>query len=205
MSKAHADNILSLYERHAHTWAKRRAKWLLDKTWFDDFIIHLSGEPHECTVLDLGCGTGEPIAAYLMQNGCKITGVDGAATMISIARSAYPDQEWINADMRNLPTFEPFYGVIAWHSFFHLTPEDQRPMFETFARLCRPLAPLMFTSGTGLGEVIGEFEGEPLYHGSLAPEEYRSLLDENGFDVLKHDEEDPNCGGSTIWLARKRS
>lgn len=205
MDKTYADNILSLYERHAHTWEKKRSKILFEKIWFDTFISMLMDKDAGCSVLDLGCGTGQPTAAYLIENGCDVTGVDGASAMISIARAALPDQNWIKADMRKLPVLSPFHGVIAWHSFFHLMPEDQRAMFETFGRLCRPLAPLMFTSGTGLGKAIGDFEGEPLYHGSLSPQEYRSLLDANGFDVIKHVEEDPTCGHSTIWLACKRA
>lgn len=66
-----------------------------------------------------------------------------------------------------------------------------------------PGAALMFTSGPSHGEAIGTFEGEPLYHGSLDPEEYRSLLAENGFAVAAHAVEDQNCGGHTIWLARR--
>jgi hypothetical protein len=38
----------------------------------------------------------------------------------------------------------------------------------------------------------------PLYHASLDPAEYRSLLDRNGFDVVSHVVEDPDCGGHTI-------
>lgn len=60
----------------------------------------------------------------------------------------------------------------------------------------------MFTSGPAHGEAIGTFEGEALYHGSLAPEEYRTLLAENGFAVVDHVVEDPSCGGHTIWLAQ---
>jgi hypothetical protein len=61
----------------------------------------------------------------------------------------------------------------------------------------------MFTSGPSQGEAVGSFEGEPLYHGSLAPEEYRALLAEHGFSVVAHVVEDASCGGHTIWLARK--
>ena len=42
-----------------------------------------------------------------------------------------------------------------------------------------------------------------MYHASLDPEEYRSLLSENGFQVLRHVVEDPACGGATVWLAQK--
>ena len=57
----------------------------------------------------------------------------------------------------------------------------------------------MFTSGPTYGEVIGTFEGEPLYHASLDSGEYRALLNATGFEVVKHTVEDPACGGHTIW------
>ena len=78
-------------------------------------------------------------------------------------------------------------------------------MFETFNRLARPGAALIFTSGTTLGATIGTFAGQPLYHGSLDTTEYRQLLPANGFDVVEHIENDSACGGATIWLARKIS
>ena len=61
----------------------------------------------------------------------------------------------------------------------------------------------MFTSGPQHGEVLGEFEGEPLYHGSLDPAEYRALLEENGFAVVAYVEADRSCGEHTIWLAQR--
>ncbi|KRC71672.1 hypothetical protein D3C87_157050 [compost metagenome] len=54
-----------------------------------------------------------------------------------------------------------------------------------FRRLAAPGAVLMFTSGPALGEAIGEFEGKPLYHGSLDGGEYRGLLAANGFEVVR--------------------
>jgi hypothetical protein len=60
----------------------------------------------------------------------------------------------------------------------------------------------MFTTGTHAGEAIGTFKGEPLYHASLDPDEYRELLDQHGFDVVSHVAHDPGCGGRTIWLAQ---
>lgn len=105
--------------------------------------------------------------------------------------------------MRKLPPLGRFHGLIAWHSFFHLKPEDQRPMFEVFGRHSRPGAALMFTSGTTHGGAIGTFAGQPLYHGSLDSDEYRRLLHSSGFEVIRHIENDPACGGATVWLAKK--
>jgi len=95
-----------------------------------------------------------------------------------------------------------FAGILAWDSFFHLHMDDQRAMFSRFAAHALPGAPLMFTSGTGLGEVIGAYCGEPLYHASLDRSEYEQLLASNGFSVLLHQVEDPDCGGHTIWLTK---
>jgi hypothetical protein len=49
---------------------------------------------------------------------------------------------------------------------------------------------------------MGEFAGEPLYHGSLASAEYREMLTRLGFAVLEHRVRDSECGALTLWLAR---
>jgi hypothetical protein len=107
-------------------------------------------------------------------------------------------------DMRLLSLAQRFHGLLAWNSFFHLCPEDQRKMFPIFRSHAATKAALMFTSGPSHGEVIGTYQGEPLYHGSLDEDEYRLLLDQNGLDVVSHVAQDPTCGGSTIWLAQLR-
>lgn len=195
-----ADTVIDIYQKNAAAFARQRSRTLVERAWLDRFADALPPAGRE--VLDLGCGTGQPIAQYLIRRSCRITGVDGAAAMIDRARGRFPDQRWSVEDMRALPPLGRFDGLIAWHSLFHLTPAAQRPMFATFRRLCRPGAPLMFTSGTELGEAIGTFEGRRLYHGSLSPEEYRQVLRDNGFEVLRHVENDPACGGATVWLAR---
>jgi len=51
---------------------------------------------------------------------------------------------------------------------------------------------------------MGEFEGEPLYHASLSPDEYRQRLADNGFAVIEVMFEDPACGGHSVWLCQAR-
>jgi hypothetical protein len=123
--------------------------------------------------------------------------------MIELARGNFPGGRWQIADMRTLSLGQRFQGVIAWDSFFHLTFDDQRRMFPVFAAHAAPGAPLWFSSGPRHGEAIGNLHGEPLYHASLDPEEYRTLLAANGFSVVAHVAEDPACGGHTVWLARR--
>jgi hypothetical protein len=86
----------------------------------------------------------------------------------------------------------------------HLTPENQRSMFPLFRKHSAPNAALLFTSGSVDGEAIGEYGGEPLYHGSLSSAEYTKLLVHNGFATVSHVAEDIACGRHTIWLAQLR-
>ena len=124
--------------------------------------------------------------------------------MIELCRARLPEHEWRVADMRQLSLGLAFDGVLAWDSFFHLSPNDQRSMFPVFAHHAAPGAALMFTSGPSSGEAIGSFEGEPLYHSSLDAADYRDLLAQNGFALVAHKAEDPDCGGHTVWLAQRR-
>ncbi len=75
-------------------------------------------------------------------------------------------------------------------------------MFAVFRDHAAPGAALMFTSGPRAGVAMGEFEGEPLYHASLDPDDTRALLAAHGFAVVSTMPEDPACGAHTVWLAR---
>ena len=197
LTMAH-DRIIELYERHAADFDRDRGRTLQEKPWLDRFLAYV---PAAATVLDLGCGMGEPIAAYILNSGRELTGVDSAPSLIRIARTRFPQAEWIVGDMRRLALPRRFAGIVAWDSFFHLHADDQRAMFARFADHAQPGAPLLFTSGSSEGEAVGTYRGEPLYHASLDSSEYEALLRANGFEVRAHVVDDPQCGGHTVWLA----
>ncbi len=196
-----ADRIVGHYERHAREWDadRRRVGWT-DRPWLDRFADLL---PVGGSVLDLGCGGGVPVAETMMARGFHVTGVDASPTLIGFCRERMPEQEWIVADMRGLSLGRRFDGVLAWDSFFHLKPDDQRGMFEVFARHAAPGGCLLFNGGPAAGEAIGSYRGDPLYHASLSGEEYAELLTGAGFAIVHHAAEDPAAGGRTAWLSRR--
>lgn len=193
------ERIVGLYEENAAAWDRLRGRELFERPWIDRFIGEL---PPGGTILDLGCGSGEPIGRHLIEQGFAVTGVDSSPSLIAICRERFPAAEWGVADMRTLDLDRRFDGLIAWHSFFHLSPDDQRPMFARFAAHLKPGGTLIFTSGHGAGVRVGEWQGEPLYHASLDPAEYEALLAGSGFALLDRRLRDPECGEATIWLAR---
>ena len=197
-----ADQIIGLYRRHAQAWAYLRGSELQEEVWLEKFFQLM---PARGSVLDIGCGSGKPIGQYLFDKGCAVTGIDSSPELIEISRRNLPDCDWLISDMRDLQLDKKFNGIVAWNSSFHLTPNGQRQMFPVFERHAEPAAALMFTSGPSHGDAIGEFEGEALYHSSLDSEEYRTLLDRHGFEVIDHIVEDERCGLHTVWLCRYRT
>lgn len=198
MHRPGPEAILATYERLGPAWARRRRKSLFERPALERFLAAMPGP----RVLDLGCGSGDPLALYLAGRGCRITGVEGARSMVRLFREALPGHRAVHADMRGLRLGERFDAILAFDSVFHLSPDDQRSMMAVFAAHAAPDAALMFTAGPAASEAWGTVEGAAVYHASLSPEEYRARLADAGFAVLDYRPEDPECNRHTIWLAR---
>ncbi|MDX8348575.1 class I SAM-dependent methyltransferase [Cognatiyoonia sp. IB215446] len=199
------EDVITIYEKHGTAWARDRARSLFEKPWLDRMLHAAPRAKGAVSVLDLGCGAGEPIATYLADRGAQITGVDASEPLTALFTQNLPDATVVRADMRQLALDRAFDAILAWDSFFHLSANDQRAMFAVFKAHAAPRAALMFTSGHVAGEAIGQVAGAPIYHASLSADEYRDLLHNHGFRVLHHMAEDPDCGGHTIWLAQYQS
>lgn len=200
MSHRSEDSVIDVYQRHGLAWAALRGQELVETSWLDRFCNLL---PDGAPVLDIGCGSGVPLACELLRRGFEVTGLDGTRTMVELFQRNLPASPVHLMDMRQLNLSQRFEGLLAWDSFFHLSPQDQRPMFQRFQTHARPGCALMFTSGTVEGSAIGELEGDALYHGSLSTDEYHGLLQAADFEVLDHVVSDPSCGYRTVWLAQR--
>ncbi len=190
----------AVYERQAARFDRERPKRLHEQAWLDRFLDLVTPRG---LVLDLGCGAGDPIAAYIMSRGFRVIGVDASHAMLEVARGRYPDGDWRHGDMRTLALPERFDGILGWDSFFHLTRDEQRAVLPRLAAHLAQDGALMLTVGTHDGEVMGHVGGEPIYHASLDPGEYRRVLDGLGLAVVAFVPEDPDCDGHTVLLARR--
>ena len=206
MGKQPADSDLpaatrDVYRRNAQVWDAQRSRALFEAPWLDRLLATMPGGG---SVLDLGCGAGEPIADYLVRKGLRVTGLDSSAETLALARERFPAAVWIEADMRDLNLEDRFDGIVGWDSFFHLTPGEQRDLLPRLAAHLRPRGGLLLTVGPTAGEPVGSVAGENVYHASLAPEEYSERLQDCGMDTIGFSPEDPGCAGHSVFLARKR-
>lgn len=192
--------VYEQYEKIVDWFDEHRNKELIEKFYLD-LIANTIASGGE--VLDLGCGTGEPIAKYFIDKGFNITGVDGSALMIGLCKKRFPHQVWLVADMQNIHFDKQFDAILAWHSFFHLDHDAQRNMFKVFNKYLKSGGVLAFTSGIEHGECWSNNGGQELFHASLSSDEYEALLSKNSLKVVVHNVEDPECGDATIWVAQK--
>ncbi|RCI08708.1 hypothetical protein L249_4819 [Ophiocordyceps polyrhachis-furcata BCC 54312] len=93
----------------------------------------------DASVLDVGCGTGQPVSAYFAGKGCAVTGIDVSQVMVDLCRSKIKGS-FIKADMT---TFEPegkkkFHVVLAIFSMLQMPYSNVCSMVYRLASFLRP-------------------------------------------------------------------
>ncbi|NAZ35331.1 trans-aconitate 2-methyltransferase [Rubellimicrobium sp. CFH 75288] len=198
------DDVIAAYDRNGRVWAASRDRRLTERPWLDRALALAPREAGKRRVLDLGCGAGRPLAEYLVDRGCLVTGVDASRPMIELFARVVPAATALHADMRGLRLNAVFDLILVWDSLFHLTPDHQRGMVPVLTAHAAPRAVLLMTTGPCEGTATGRIGDSDVYHASLDPDEYRTLLEEAGWEILGFWPEEEACGGRSIWMARRR-
>lgn len=197
---ADPEAVRAVYVRQARTWDLQRGRFGIEDAW----LIRLTHRlPPGSSVLDLGCGAGDPVANWLVARRFDVTGVDFAPPMLALARARLPQARFVQGDMRALRLGQTFDAILSWDAFFHLSPQAQR---QTMPRIADHLAPggrLLLTIGPQAGTATGHVGGEPVYHASLAPGEYRQILLEAGTPVDRIALNDRTSDFHSVLMARK--
>ena len=63
--------------------------------------------------LDLGCGTGHPIATHIASRGHRIVGVDGSKAMLAVALERLPEHRWIHDLLERVEFAETFSAAVS--------------------------------------------------------------------------------------------
>lgn len=105
------------YQETAAAFAAARRRGGAEAPWLERFMLAL---PAGASVVDLGCGNGEPIARTLAAAGFAVTGVDFSPEQVRRASAHVPSGRFVVADMATVELEAGgFGGVIAWDSVFH--------------------------------------------------------------------------------------
>lgn len=116
------------YDAIASHWLRNRTHLPdQDQAMFEHFIARL---PQHAQLLDLGCGSGEPIATMLASHGFNITGIDRSHTLLAHAQQILPKQTWLHAELEQFSPTQNYHGVVIWDSMFHLPREQHQPLLQ---------------------------------------------------------------------------
>lgn len=103
--------------------------------------------PPGAAILDLGCGSGVPIAAALAEDGFTIWGVDPAPRMIAAFRHRLPGMPAACEPAQASDFFgRRFVGVIAVGVLFLLPPADQLALLGRVAGALAPGGHFLFSA-----------------------------------------------------------
>lgn len=149
--------------------------------------VHLealvAGLPVPSSILDLGCGTGRPVAAHLLELGHRVTGVDQAEALLALARRRHPQAQWIHAAIETFtPGGQRFAAIVCWDTLFHLDRALHATLFTRFADWLVPGGRLMLSfGGSAHPSFTDTMYDRTFFYDSHAPEQALALLASAGF------------------------
>ncbi|WP_282692777.1 class I SAM-dependent methyltransferase [Streptomyces sp. CC208A] len=141
-------------------------------------------------VLDVGSGTGRPVAALLAAAGHEVTGIDVSRTMVELARAQVPGARFERSDVReHTPPAEGYDAVCA---FFPLLMMPRKDQIGALRRMASWLVPGgLLVSATVPADVEGleiVWMGRRARVSGFSADAYLGLLrEECGLEVLHHE------------------
>lgn len=156
----------------------------------DSALEHLGAAlPRGAAVLDVGSGTGRPVAERLTAGGHRVTGVDVSPRMVEIAREQVPGATFEVADVRTHPSPAASWDAVC--AFFSLLTMPRPELDATLARLAAWLVPggrlALATVPVDADGVDIPFLGQPVRAYSYDAETFLERVRGTGLVVDRHD------------------
>lgn len=210
MSNLFADKIKKAYDKIAKTWYEKR-EWYIEQTSIDEMIAKLHSG---ATVLDVGCGSGKPIAAYLKSHGFEVYGMDISPKQIEYAKQIIPEKNLFVADICDFSTSMRFDAIICWCTLFHIHASQHGIVLKKLHALLKSEGLLLITFADTTYPPEGEFKiidestiesemfGEYFYHSGQPSQRNSQLVLNTGFIILSDKIDQP---GNQVILAKRET
>ncbi|OXM53390.1 SAM-dependent methyltransferase [Amycolatopsis thailandensis] len=141
--------------------------------------------PPSSRVLDIGSGTGHPVAEDLSAAGHRVTGLDVSSVMVDLARARVPAAEFIHVDVRRWTSPpESWEAVCAFFPFLQMPRADTEKVLGDIARWLVPGGFFsLVTVPLDAEDVPVEFFGRTIHATSFAPDDLVRRVEAAGLEV----------------------
>ena len=163
-------------------WAKKNSYYYRDLFSFLKFVV-----PSDSSVLEIGCATGNLLAAVSPRKGM---GIDFSSKMIEVAKEKYPSYEFKEMSVENMFFSEKFDYIILADTVGYL--DDIQKAFLKIKEICHPKTKLVITFYSYLWQPILKLAEKlhlkkklPLQNW-LSPQDIDNFLSLAGFEVVKN-------------------
>jgi SAM-dependent methyltransferase len=200
-----------IVERGYDSMAERYSSWREEiegspaEAWLRDLLPLLRDGS---SVLDLGCGNGEP-AGRLLAPLHRYLGVDIAREQLARAEASTSDGEFIHADFTKVE-FEPesFQAVLSVYAFNHVPRSELPRLLRHISTWLEPGGYLLASFGcSGAEGVQDDWLGVPMFFASYTEADTIELVRGVGFSIERDEAVpivEPEGEARFLWiLARK--
>lgn len=189
------------YDATALEYQQNTAK-LLPDVKANGFLTYLAPSSR---ILDLGCGPGRD-AAYFVDNGHQVVGVDISSQMIAMAQKSVPLAEFIISDIESLDLrAESFDAIWASASLLHVSKQAMPNVLAMLYRALRNGGVFYVSMKKGAGEHLdadSRYGGVEKFWNYVDEAEWVELLKAKGFHVLERETHEKSTSYQTHpWIA----
>jgi ubiquinone/menaquinone biosynthesis C-methylase UbiE len=138
------------------------------------------------SVLDLGCGSGDPADIEISKEH-KVTGVDISQAQINLARQNVPTGHFTHGDAGSVEFQEAhFDAVVSFYTLEHVPRREHETILQRIYQWLRDGGFLLVSIEAGdFDDVMGEWLGVPMFISCFDPETMKQLVTESGFEILE--------------------
>jgi len=176
------------YETHAITFIRCRSKGI-DGVGAASIRQWARSLPPNATVVDVGCGAGDPISKALVEEGLSVYGIDASSSLVQVFQQNFPDCPVACEAVEDSLFFNrQFDAVIAWGLMFLLPEETQKVVIQKMANALYAGGKLLFTAPAQKmkwKDAITEIESV-----SLGATRYKELLAASGLSLTEEFEDE---------------
>ncbi len=139
--------------------------------------------PRGGSVLDVGAGSGEPLAAALIAEGFDVSAVDASPAMVAAFQRRFPGVEVACEPAERSRFFDrTFDGALAIGLVFLLPAESQREVIRRMAAALKPEGGLLFSAPRQVCAWDDLLTGQT--SSSLGADEYRRIIAGSGLHLV---------------------